>query len=346
MVLVLCLVLPFTMLVSSCGATPTNDANAVTFVSEKYDSQGRAVFEVDLDTPTKLTYKVNPSTWSGYTVTYSNDANAENRRRFVLSDSGVIRVSSKDDGANFKDLVVEISINGHKDSCVVKLKKYPNRIYVTNPTISVSAQGMVKLDVYGEFAGETTPRTVTESEYKFRVTSSDVTKIQVPNSDRLTLHAVCPNSASVKVTVELLDTTENVKKIDETELKFEVIVNVFPNADRFEIKLDGASDLIKENGENVSLSASGIAREGVSLVVGFKVLVLSDSNTLLGEVNDVVVSFDDLTSISTDKENSKILINTNADFSEGYTFKVSVTSKLTNKSGNPLKLEFTVTISD
>ena len=335
MVLALCLVLPLTMLFSGCGATPTNDVNAVNFVSNNYDNQGRAIFEVDLNVPKTLTYKVNPSTWSGYSVTYGNDATAENRRYFELKD-GVVTVGD----SRFVPIIVEININDHKDSCVVKLKEYPIKVYTDQTNIELPAQGMYAIDVLGEFAGETAPRHLTESEFNFKVVSNDETKVQVPNSDRLMIYAVCSNAATTKITVSLLDES------GKTKFSFDINVKVVQSASKVALKVDGVDKFIKE-GDTLNFSAASMQKENGSLVLGYSVNFFSSTNLLLDGYSHVTFSFSDASSVSADLERGKIIIKTNVDLSivENYTFTVSMIADVTDLEGKPLKLTFKIVIS-
>ena len=334
MALALCLMLPFALLFSGCGATATNDANAVNFVSTKYDSQGRAIFEVDINVPKTLTYKVNPSTWSGYSVTYGNDATAENRRYFELKD-GVITVGD----TRFKPVVVEISINDHKDSCVVRLKEYPVRIYTNQTEVELPAQGMYSIDVLGEFAGESSARHLTESEFNFKVVSSDETKIQVPNSDRLMIYAVCSNSASTKVKISLLDGNGKEKT------SFDINVKVVQSASKVALKLGGVDKFIKE-GDTLNFSTTSMQKENGALVIDYNVYFFSSTNLLLDGYSDVTFTFSDAGSVSADLEKGKIIIKTNVDFSKAdFTFTATMIADVTDSDGKPLKMTFTVVIS-
>ena len=65
--LCLALLLPLGLVFTGCGATPSNEVRGVFFDSDYYDEEtGYAIFELDQGRPTKLEYKVNPSSWSGY----------------------------------------------------------------------------------------------------------------------------------------------------------------------------------------------------------------------------------------------------------------------------------------
>lgn len=336
LVVLLCLTLPLTMLFSGCGATAANEANAVNFVSENYDSHGRAIFEVDLNTPTKLTYKVNPSSWSGYAVTYNNDATERNRQCFVL-ENGVITVTR----SNFEDLDVEINVNGHSDHCVVRLKKYPVKIYSELSDVQIAAQGMHTINVMAEFDNESSARRLAESEYKFKVVSSDETKIQVPNSERLTIYAVGETAVneSVKVTVSLLDQSGNEKT------KFEINVNVVRNASEILFKIGGIDKFVK-NGSTLKISAANLEKQNGAYILRYNVYFFSDSNSLLENKVDLLLSFSDEDSVSADLKNNKILIKTNLDLSQTeFSFNVSVITNLVDSAGNPLKLTFKVDLS-
>lgn len=214
-VMLLCILMPLALIFSACGATPTNEANAVNFVSDKYDDNGMAIFEVDFMVPTKLTYKVNPSSWSGYVVDYANDSTSANRWFFDFSvEDGVICVKNY----NFSEIHVTITINQHSDTCLVRLKEYPQSVYAEKMDINLISQGSYTIPIYGIFDGEETPKLLSEGDYKFNVISGDITKIEVPNSNRLKIVAKGYYASTVEVTVQLLDSAG--------AKKFEVKLNV------------------------------------------------------------------------------------------------------------------------
>lgn len=167
---------PITML-TGCGATPINSANAVKFESDMYDeTTGYAVFEVDLNVTTELTFKVNPSIWSGYVVQlheieddYNNETdnhiNYDLDRNNLDEDGNVvdgkklyITVTNK----NFMQIKVRITVTisdgvALEDYCLIRLKEYPSEIYLNQETLAteksdyINAGGVYNIKVFGKF---------------------------------------------------------------------------------------------------------------------------------------------------------------------------------------------------
>lgn len=333
MTVMLCISLPFTMLLSGCGATPTNDVNAVYFESDKYDSDGKAIFEVDLNVTKYLTFKVNPSSWSGYAVTYSNDATQENRRYFELIE-GTIKVIDM----RFQQIVVGISIKEHTDYCIVRLKEYPTKFYSEKTNIDIAAQGMFTIDPIAEFSlgdGSTDIRHVTEKDFNFKVESSDETKIHVPDSSRLKIYAVCTNSATATVKVTLLDTSGNEKAY------FELNVNVIQSAKRAVLKIDGEDKFIK-SGDTINVSTSKFTGDTYS--IGYNIYFFSGTGILLDGNSQISCSFNDNSVISANLDENLIVISTSVRV--GTTFDVKMLSKVTDDNGSPIQIAFKIAITN
>lgn len=192
------LVLPLVMTLTGCGATPVNDAKSVKFVSNLYDEEtGYAVFEVDINKPTELTYKINPSSNSGYAVQiqemeddyenatdnhinyYMDNNNIDPETKKVVEDKPLcITVFNK----NFKQIKVRIYISVSdtdviEDFCLVRLKEYPSEIYLDetpNPVLNennevvydktdyINAGGVYSIHVFGKFTENVITNTVDE----------------------------------------------------------------------------------------------------------------------------------------------------------------------------------------
>ena len=110
--LLLLVMIPLSSFLVACGASPGKDAKAVLFVSDKYDEvTGQAIFEVDLNVATTLTFKCNPSTSTNtvrYTIPVEGQTNSSlNRSRFTF-EKGVITVDNED----FEQIEIKVTVNG------------------------------------------------------------------------------------------------------------------------------------------------------------------------------------------------------------------------------------------
>lgn len=207
--LILALLMPAMFILSGCGATSTNQVRGVFFDTKLYDDDGIAVFEVDYNTETELTYKVNPSTGSGYKPIYQtlkSGENEENRTRFELV-NGKITITSRD----FEEITVQITLNGYKDVCKIRLKQYPDSIFfldadgnqISTLNSQICADSYDVIHVYGSFGGEV--RELTDERYIFNVVSTDETIISVPNINRLTIYTLKSHPSDCAVTITLLN---------------------------------------------------------------------------------------------------------------------------------------------
>ncbi len=274
-VLLLVVMMPLTFVLTACGATPTSEVRGVHFVSNKYDeATGYAIFEVDKDVPTKLEYKVNPSTWSGYEVTYTTpEDSAENKVRYTLI-NGVILVSE----TNFHQIQVKIHINGQTDSCYVRLKVYPDRIYTDQSSVKLNARGVYTICPIGEFTegANKVSRPINDNEYNFLVESNDSTIIRVVNPSRLMVCSDRKNTATAKVTVTLCNTKGKSKG-----MSFVVDFTVIQNAREGYLLADGYDKFIK-NGDEITVDLSTLETDGGgNKVLKYDLFVASDSNLFI-----------------------------------------------------------------
>lgn len=339
---------PVTMFLTGCGATPSNEVKGVFFVSDKYDKEtGYAIFEVDKGVKTKLDYKINPSSWSGYAISYAfKEASGENLSRFKFTkENGCININSSD----FEEIKVVIMVNKKSDTCIVRLKKYPTNMFllgtdketpVQEKEININALGSYTISPYGRFVdaeGNPYTKSLLEMDYKFKVTSDDETVISVPNEDRLKIYSVRKGSGSAKVTVSLLDATG--KALFTVKVKVNVVrnaekaVTVLSNYDKFVMSGDklnfDASQLdvvdadkhIYEITQNTFLKAEG----GVYIDEGYIEYAMTASNDRYVDIED-----------------NKIIIKKGG-LSE-LTFKVYVWTNLVKADMSVFMSSFTITV--
>ena len=224
------LLIPLGLVLTGCGATPSNEVRGVFFDSDYYDEEtGYAVFWIDYNNPTQLKYKVNPSSWSGYIPEFQvikSGINYNNVDRFKL-EAGAVTINNY----AFEDIIVQISLNDFTDMCIVKLKKYPERIFFLDENQEESIEGymaigsnsLYKFHIFGQFSGEDEPRELSENEYTFNVVSSNETVISVFDPKRLTVATVKTRAETATVSIQLLTAKGEALNNETLTFKFDVI---------------------------------------------------------------------------------------------------------------------------
>ena len=347
--LVLALVFPLTMVLSGCGATPKNEALGVYFQSYEYDDEtGYAVFSVDMDKPTKLDFKVNPSSWSGYAVTYAiKECSANNLSRFKFQD-GIITVNSVDidplkNGAKFEDIKIEIYVNGYTDTCIVTLKKYPKSVYVVNENVSIGAGTSFTINPIGVFEdafGATYEKSLIEYEYNFLVETDDETVISVPNKNRLKVVSVRKNNEAAKVYVTLLNTKGESYG---DSFKLTINIKVVENASDSRTNISGYNKFVK-SGDAIQINASDLSKDGDEYVLSYKNYIFSTQKLLIdNSYVEIECTSNDSRYVDIDSENTQIKVTKGRE--NKLTFTLSMWSNLTADDGSVFATTFTVTIN-
>ncbi len=360
-IFLLVLLVPLGLVFTACGATPSNEVKGVFFESSIYDEEtGYAVFEVDVGITTKLSFKVTPSSWSGYNPVYqvlrSGNSN-ENLRNFNL-ENGNIYVRNSD----FEAITVQIQIGDYKDICIIRLKEYPIDIFFidedgrkfTEYDEIISANSSYNIHVFGEFktsSGENIIREVKDDEFKFKVISSDDTVIEIKNSDRLTVNTLKNKVESSTVTVALLDAT-GANKFGTKELK--INFNVIPLINHGYLDLAGYNHFILSSPEDpitINSTNSDIGSRTINgedyFVIGFDLCLVSGANEIINPSSGsylnsrnygVEVSTSENRYVLFDRENSEILIKKMGSLEFGLTFW----SNLNTEAGTPYSLSLTI----
>ncbi len=325
--------LPVSYLLTGCGATPKNEALGVFFQTSVYDEgTGLPVFEVDKGIDTWLAYKVNPSSWSGYSVTYAvKECSAQNLSRFNL-DKGIINVGSD----KFEDIKIEIKVNGYVDTCIVKLKHYPERVYVKDTDITINALSNYTINPIGVFKdafGETYEASLLEYDFKFVVESMDPTIINIPHENRLKICSVRKNGGKTTVKVKVLNS-----KGDE-KFAFSVNVTVVENALKSMALLSGYDSFVN-TGEEVTINASNLEKDGEKYIIDYNAYVFS--------VHDLFIKDVELTATTNSryarvKEEEQAIYLTKG-INDTQTFKLYLWTNLTQLDTTSYSMEVIVTV--
>lgn len=343
--LVIALVFPAVLALTGCGATPSNEVKAVFFDSDIYDEEtGLAVFEVDVNKSKHLDYKVNPSTWSGYEVFFSTkESTEENNLNYYLEDSGDIIVVSRE----FLDIKVEIRIGSCTDICIVRLKKYPNSMFLYDElgdrqqeiSVVVNSESVYTMAPYGEFVKPNLTTYVAElkeSDFSFVVTSSDETVVSIPDSSRLKFEAVATRVSSAVVTINMIDTTGTIL------FSNKVNVSVVMHAGKSLTLLDCYKKFIK-NGDSITINDAEVD-ENNKLTLEFKNYAFDKDGGYIENQNLKFYCFvDDVQYIDIDNSNNLLIINKPTQGT--ITFKVRMVSNLITDDSGVYEINFNVTIN-
>lgn len=241
--LIVALSLPLMMFLSACGATPSNEVMGVLFDSPT-EEEGVAVFEVDLGVATDLPYKVFPSSASGYKVYYDpiDTGTDSNFFNFEFKDGNIV-INSE----NFESIKYKIRVGDYSDTCIIKLKKYPNTISTTETNVVLNSNDVHNILIYGDYGKGNV--LIDEDAHSFLVESSDETVVSVPNANRLKFIAVRENgTATAKVTVTMLDCSG-----EKTERVVEISVKVVQNIADCDVVMSACDEFVKNN-DNVEIN--------------------------------------------------------------------------------------------
>lgn len=191
----------------------------------------QSIFYFDLNVPTKLEYKILPSSASYHepTITLDNEF-LDNRISSYngLKDTFIINDESFE-SAKFTIKYSTGSGVTYEDTCEVRLKEYPTHVYVgsgnsdldENSKFYISSRGIAQIPLLGLFGSE--EKTLDTSYYKFVVASSDSTVITVENQQNIVVKSTGKQG---KATINIKVVASDGSKIkDGLEENVDVIVN-------------------------------------------------------------------------------------------------------------------------
>lgn len=262
-------------LMVGCGATPAKQAQGVTFLSNKQNEKGQAVFELDLGATLKLPYKINPSSAYGYAPRFTaiSGISGDNLETFFMDMStGEFRIKRSD----FQDVEVQITVGSFTDVCQIKLKEYPIQIGIYDenefnninkkPQINIACGESYQINVAAimedsqvtdESTGEKTPSLLRDNDYNFLVECDENSKtlINIPNKKRLRFSAY-NNYGTAKVKVSICDYFNNIITDDEGNalLSFEIEVNVYMPCEEIDVKISGADKIVSSSSGDKSIN--------------------------------------------------------------------------------------------
>lgn len=360
-VFLLVLMLPLTLFLSACGATPVNEIQAVFFETDIYED-GIPVFEVDLNTPTYFPYRINPSTAVSYVPKWDNPyqgkdtINNKNRYEFNKNYDGKLIVFDQ----NFEDIKIRVFFGDIcSDTAIVKLKKYPIAIRADVTDVSINTSGSYTICPIGTFKeGDTTyERPLLASEYNFEVKSLNESIVSVVNSSRFEICSEMKNSVAVtstKVSVELKDLSgRSVKGSNGEKLLFEVNVNIVPTATTGYVDIKGNNYNVGtnvqagfiENGDAVEIKLAEMNVNGETLkYFEYDVNFVSSLSGLI-DAEFVYCTTNNTGYFEVDDENQRITILVGDSYVVGKTYTFKMWSNLNDENGNLFMISFTIKFS-
>ena len=299
----LLITLAFTVgLFVGCGYTAGTGVTGIAFTSD--------VYYVDYNVETRLDYKILPSTASAFNpqITLVGDD---------LLLSGIEKINNdtiKVVDQNFDHVEVQIKYSTgsgvvYGDSCEVRLKKYPEAITTRDDTVYVSSKGITQVEYLGNF-GENDLRTMDNSYYKTRVTSSDETVITVESQDNVVVKST-GKQGKAKITIEVV--ASDGSKIGASGLQTSVDVVVTNSVSNCTMLASYTDELSGETNAKIyrNLAAGNTTFEFTNTTKCYTIepILLDDEGYIVENVGYNVVSLNDNVVTVTDNKNGTFSIN-------------------------------------
>lgn len=329
--LMMLMMFPLSAFLTSCGATPAEEALGVFFVSNKYDAEtGKAIFEVDLNSPEELTYQCNPSTTAAiidFTIPVEGQTTSLNRFYYVFNKGVVTATDSR-----FEQIEIKITVGKYSDQCIVRLKEYPLEIYPAQNEVVINAYGSHTICAKGRFA-DGSIRTLLEEDYNFTVVSDNESVISVPNSSRLTVCSERSTASSATVTVTIND-----NKGESKGLTFKVKITVVEIAKSGFLKIDNFGKFV-DSGDTVEVDANVLELNHLGeYELKYTAYFESVMGTIIKSEHGFVGSSNNNACVSFDNDNQIIKVKSDNDV----VIEVSIWTGLFKEDGSVLKITFNI----
>ena len=349
-------VFPLTsLLLVGCGATAINQIKAVAFVSSLRNDKNEAVFELDLNSPVKLPYKLNPSSAYGYSPLFdvADGMFGANKENYTLDQfTGEFCIINE----KFADVKVSISIGSFTDICQIKLKKYPTKVGVydqnaedginISPKISLACNTAHQINAAGLLNNEL--KLLQDSNYNFLVEVDNDSKeiINLPDKNRLNI-VTYNNYGLAKVRVAICDYYGNVIKDNKGNamLAFEIEIAVYPTCEYMDVYLSGASQLLssKKQQNNVAIDVKDLAVVDDYYIIDYDVDLHSQNMMINDDSIKISCSTDKTTYVSIDNEQKQIKISKVAnDSTYNFTIRIRSSASMENKEFCTIAINITI----
>ena len=330
--------LPLSMVLTGCGATPKNEVLGVAFESMTYDEEtGYAVFEVDKNLETPLEYKVFPSTCTGYKVYFDpvDKGTAENSARFTF-ENGKITVNSD----SFEEVTYKVRIGDYTDTCIIRLKTYPISMRPEKASVTIGAYESASINVIATFLnpnGLTYTKNISEDNFNFKVEPADETIIRVDNENRLKFRSIRANAAETKVKVSLMDATG-----EKALLSFDIDVTITQNANAAYLLMEKGCNKIIRNDQTIDVAYDELESEGSYKAVKFDVYIVSGTNLWIEEDTNLTIQLSNKKLAKLSDDGKYILLTDSV--VNGYELEVNICTDITKEDGSLFIINLTMKI--
>jgi len=178
----ICLVSLFAF--AGCGIQGSKTVTGIEFV--------RDVFYVDYNVPTRLEYRVYPSTvpQKDLYVTLNIDGDSILERYYLLHNEELtitkIQTQGSDiiDGFNYSDeLKVKAKLNNLETDCTIKLKEYPTSVKFSKESDQINSGLVYPLELNGQFIDGI--RECAPGEFNYKIDSSNSSVVEVVSEENL-----------------------------------------------------------------------------------------------------------------------------------------------------------------
>lgn len=331
--LVVVLMFPFVAMLVGCGATPSSELTGIVFDTMLYED-GVAVFEVDQGVTTDLAYKIFPSSASGYKVYFDpiDKGTAANSSRYTFED-GKITI----DKPEFEDVRYKVRVGEFTDTCIIRLKRYPDEIFTTNSNIMLNTNDVKVINVMAKFNSTNTIRSIREDEYDFLVETSDETIIKIPNPNYLKIIPIRNGLASAKVKVTILN-----KQGEKTNLSFEMNVEVVQNIIDSKVIMSGVDHFVKD-GDEVEVNYNDLEEVGGKKKISFSVYPINKNEVLDQHGHKYIIALKSQNYVKVSDDGEYLLIDPSV--ADGYELKVSlIYTDLNMSDGSTFIIDIYITI--
>lgn len=321
-------------LLSACGGEGNTKVTGVRFTQD--------VYELDLNTPTQIPYKVYPSTASDYYVSFdplSSDPNAGSK--FTLK-SGVMTIVRD----TFTSVTLRISVAGYTDECTVKLKNYPLSIDFETDEDVVNSNGIynlkLKATIQDPETDEIETKYIDSNDYNIVLESSNPRVLAIDDPSKLVVRST-GKSGSATITANIYDgdgdkiiTYENPQG-----LKTSMDLTVIDNVEKAVAVLQGQSEFLYLSNSYVQTDLNTYSTSASSLTLD--VYLFADTGVYLVDCEIAVISANtDIAEVTTSGSGFVITLKdrTADDKRTERIARIEISSTATDVNGNPVKFIF------
>ncbi len=336
-ILVCCAVAP---LVSACFGKGSSDITGIRFVQD--------VYELDVGTPTKLEYKLYPSTASVSSLNWdviSNDENINIAGKYNIV-NGVFTIlnNSVDAQSSFPECTIKVSyLDQFSDTCIVRVKQYPTELSLSCNEY-LNSGGVGNLSLSGYINGKW--QDINSASYSLLVESDNPSVIDVENSEELIVYST-GKIGKATITVTILDSSHNkiITSSYPDGVSTSTTISVVDYVDKAIVLLTGQQEFL-----NINTSYTDADTEAVPYSVDSSsqiiVYLLSSTGEYLNTLN-LTASLDSNNIASISKNDNHDGINLGGEyclfslnFSTTGTVRVEISCDGVLQNGDPVKFIF------